>query len=285
MENVLLKDYCTYKTGGPAGYFDAPRTVDDVRTALKFVSENKVPLLVLGNGSNVLVSDKGFPGLVLHMAVGMKQLTFSGAEVSAGCGVALTDLVEECCKKGLKGIEDLSMIPGTVGGAVFMNAGAFEQEIGAVVESVVSLDREGGLHTRRNKEIAFAYRQSIYKQNNEIILTANLKLSQGDPDELLRRAREIEGRRKEKQPWDAACCGSVFKRPPGGYAGPLIEKCGLKGYAVGGARVSEKHANFIVNEGNATSKDIHQLIFYVQKTVLEKTGVELSPEVLFIGDF
>lgn len=281
---VLLKDFCTYKTGGPAKYFYSPKTIDDIRKAVIFARESGTPFFILGNGSNVLFSDRGFDGLVIR-TVALDKVSFLGNTVTAGCGVPLADLVEQCCRKGLKGVENLSMIPGSVGGAVFMNAGAFEQEIGDVVEHVVSMDREGLLHTRKKEELGFAYRSSVFKTNNEIILSANLGLSKGDPDELVRRAGEIEARRKEKQPWDAACCGSVFKRPPGGYAGPLIEKCGLKGRRIGGAGVSEKHANFIINHGSATSADIKMLVQFVQKEVLEKTGVNLETEVLFIGDF
>lgn len=282
--NVPLKDCCTYKTGGAAKYFFEPRTIDDLRQAVLWASESHTPFFLLGNGSNVLISDKGYDGLVIR-TVFLNKVSFQDTIVTAGCGAVLTDLVTACCKKGLQGIENLYLIPGSVGGAVAMNAGAFEQEIGDSVESVTSMDREGVLHTRKKEALDFSYRASAFRTNNEIILSVNLHLSKGDPDELMRRAGEIEAKRKEKQPWDAACCGSVFKRPPGGYAGPLIEKCGLKGHRMGGARVSEKHANFIINEGGATSTDIKKLIQFVQKEVLEKTGVNLETEVLFIGDF
>jgi len=282
--NVSLKDYCTYKTGGPAKYFFEPKTVDDLRHAVLWAKKTGTPFFLLGNGSNVLISDKGYNGLVIRTAA-LNAISFQETTVTAGCGVPFAGLVEQCCRKGLKGVENLSMIPGSVGGAVFMNAGAFEQEIGDVVENVVSMDREGVLHTREKEELGFAYRSSVFKANGEIILSASLRLSKGDPDELVRRAGEIEAKRKEKQPWDAACCGSVFKRPAGGYAGPLIEKCGLKGRRIRGAKVSEKHANFIINEGSATSTDIKKLIQFVQKEVFEKTGVNLETEVLFVGDF
>lgn len=285
LEKVPLRDYCTYRTGGPALLFYEPKTIDDIRETFLFSRQSGTPFLVLGKGSNVLIGDKGFDGLVLYTGNTLQRILFLGNKVSVECGVSLSALVRTCCSRGLAGIENLALIPGTIGGAVVMNAGAFDREIGTCVETVVSLTPEGDFRTRSRETCGFAYRESIFKKNNEIIISVTLRLDSGDPDDLIHKAREIEQKRKDKQPWDAACCGSVFKRPPGNYAGSLIEKCGLKGFRLGKARVSEKHANFIINESNATAKNIRNLILYVQKTVLEKTGVFLEIEVIFLGDF
>ncbi|OGS36555.1 MAG: UDP-N-acetylenolpyruvoylglucosamine reductase [Elusimicrobia bacterium RIFOXYB2_FULL_49_7] len=285
LNNIPLSDYCTYRSGGPAKQFLKPKNQQELTDAFRFAHQNNIPCLILGKGSNVLISDKGFDGLVIYTGDTLNEIRFNGNTVTAECGVLLHDLVAACVDKGLAGIEDLTLIPGTVGGAVRMNAGAFQQSFADHVFSVLSLTPDGKKMERTKAELCFGYRTSCFVKSPELILSATLDLVPGDRAALLQRVAEDQTKRKAKQPWDSACCGSVFKRPAGRFAGPLIEQCGLKGCRIGKAMVSPLHANFIVNEGGASSADIRNLIFHVQQTVQEKTGVLLEPEVLFIGEF
>ncbi|OGJ85034.1 MAG: UDP-N-acetylenolpyruvoylglucosamine reductase [Candidatus Raymondbacteria bacterium RifOxyA12_full_50_37] len=286
-QNVSLKDRCTYRTGGSARYFARPLNTEELGAAVAYAAQTAIPWFVLGKGSNVLISDAGYNGLVISME---KFNTIAvdaplGA-VRAQAGAELQDLVARCCESGLKGLELLNGIPGSVGGGVYMNAGAFDASISDCLDFAVSLTATGVCVTRQRADIEFAYRSSTFQHNKEIVLEAGFQLTHGHAAELSAIARSIEQRRRDRQPCELPSCGSVFKRPPpGGYAGALIEQAGLKGRRIGGMRVSEKHANFIVNDGTGSSADVHALIDLVQKTVFDCCGVLLEPEVIFLGDF
>ncbi|MDY5051795.1 MAG: UDP-N-acetylmuramate dehydrogenase [Candidatus Mucispirillum faecigallinarum] len=282
-ENVLLKDYTSYKTGGPAKYFAMCYSTDDVRQALKYAYDNNLDYEVIGGGSNLLVSDEGYNGLIIATSKLNRYIINYGNKIlKCGAGINLADLVYYACSHGLAGMESMAGIPGTLGGAVKMNAGAYNQEIKDTNINAALMDKKGNIVIKSNEEIGYGYRLSP-GTNGYIVLWAEFLYSESESSALLEKRKEILEKRKEKQPLHKPSCGSVFKRPEGNYAGTLIEKCSLKGYRIGGAEVSMKHANFILNEDNATSEDIYNLIKYVQETVYNQTGYKLEPEVRMIG--
>lgn len=282
-ENIFLKDYTSYKTGGPAKYFAMCYNNDDVRQALDFAASNKLDYEVIGGGSNLLVNDGGYNGLIICTAKLNRYIINYGSNiVKCGAGVSLADLVYYACNHGLSGMEAMAGIPGSTGGAVKMNAGAYNQEIKDTNIKVALMDKNGSILIKTNKEIGYGYRLSP-GTNGYIVLWADFLYGRKESEELINTRKEILEKRREKQPLHKPSCGSVFKRPEGNYAGTLIEKCGLKGCRIGGAEVSEKHANFILNEDNASSSDIYNLILHIQKTVYDKTGIKLETEVRMIG--
>ena len=283
---VPLRNYCTYRVGGPARLFYEPRDEEELKKVLQWAHKKGLPVFLLGNGSNLLVSDKGFDGLVLRTATHLTAITFDDPGAEVACGAYFGGFLEACAGRGLSGLEALYDIPGTLGGAVFMNAGAFDACVGDCLAEVVSLDAAGTEHRRPVSELSLGYRDSVYRHNHETILQARFKFKPGEPEALQQRLRDVKQRRDEKQPPDRdRSCGSVFKRPSGGYAGTLIEQAGLKGLRVGGARVSEKHANFIINDRNATARDIRTLIDTMRTRVHAFSEVLLEPEVVFLGEF
>ncbi|PLX68500.1 MAG: UDP-N-acetylenolpyruvoylglucosamine reductase [Denitrovibrio sp.] len=280
-KNISLKNYCSYRTGGKAEYFACPEYNDQLVDVLRYAKENSLPLTILGTGYNVLISDYGVKGLVLSTRCLNRQTDIDGDFVYTGAGEVLDTVIMKCIKAGLGGIENMSGIPGSVGGAVSMNAGAFGTEVKDVAFSIDMCSLDGDLSLIMAEDAGFGYRSA---DNLEGIVTGlRMRLKPENSDELLASRKEILAKRNEKQPLDFPSCGSVFKRPEGNYAGTLIEKCGLKGYQIGGAQVAEKHANFIINKGGATSSDIYNLIKHVQETVFKETGVQLDKEVRFIG--
>lgn len=282
-ENIFLKDYTSYKTGGPAKYFAMCYNNDDVRQALDFAASNKLDYEVIGGGSNLLVNDDGYNGLIICTAKLNRYIINYGSNiVKCGAGVSLADLVYYACNHGLSGMEAMAGIPGSTGGAVKMNAGAYNQEIKDTNIKVALMDKNGSILIKTNEEIGYGYRLSP-GTNGYIVLWADFLYGRKESEELINTRKEILEKRREKQPLHKPSCGSVFKRPEGNYAGTLIEKCGLKGCRIGGAEVSEKHANFILNEDNASSSDIYNLILHIQKTVYDKTGIKLETEVRMIG--
>lgn len=281
--NIYLKDYTSYKTGGKALYFADCKSSQDVASALKFACDNKLKYEVIGGGSNLLISDDGYNGLIICTKNLNQYIINKGnGHVKCGAGIVLADLVLYACNHGLGGMEAMAGIPGSTGGACKMNAGAFNQEIKDTLLNVTYMDSDESIITIKNEEIGFAYRKSP-ALNGKIVLSAEFLYKMADVETLLNTRKEILERRKEKQPLHKPSCGSVFKRPEGNYAGTLIEKCGLKGYSIGGAMVSTKHANFILNENNATSSDIYNLIQHVINEVHKQTGITLEPEVRMIG--
>ena len=282
LENELLSRSTTYRIGGPARYLLNPAEVEDVEKALQFAQEKGVPWLVLGLGSNVLVKDGGFSGLVIRLGKGLDKFEMKGATAIVGAGMPTPLLARRTADAGFAGVERFIGIPGTVGGGVYMNAGAHGAEFAEVVTEVTVMDPKGKLKQLTRKQIPFKYRASGLGQ--VIVLEAKLGLGEEAPAKL----KEVQGRlfrwRKAGTPFDQPCCGSVFKNPGGPKtAGMLIEEAGLKGFRIGGAHVSILHANYIVNTGNATAPDVLKVIDHVRKTVAKKLRVELELEVKVIG--
>jgi UDP-N-acetylmuramate dehydrogenase len=282
LENEPLARYTTYRIGGPARYLVMPADVEDVAKALEFAAQRNLPWVVLGLGSNVLVKDGGFPGVVIRIGKGLDKFEMKGATAIVGAGLPTPLLARRTAEAGFAGVERFIGIPGTVGGGVYMNAGAHGAEFAEVLTEATVMDAKGKIRQVPRKAISFKYRSS--NLGEVVVLEAKLALIEEPPAKL----KEIQARllrwRKAGTPFDLPCCGSVFKNPGGPRtAGVLIDECGLKGYAVGGAQVSPLHANYIVNMGNATASDVLKVIDHVRKTVAKKTGVELELEVKVIG--
>jgi len=285
-ENIRLADKTTYRIGGPARYYAEPRSEEGVVEACRFAAEREMPLFILGNGSNVLISDAGFGGLVVNVSKYFSALTWDGATAFVLSGFPLDALAAAAAERGCAGIECLSGIPGTVGGAVVMNAGAFDADVSRTLRSVRVFKLSANtIETVSAKDLCLGYRTSKLKGSGDAVLAATFCFTSGDAAQIKSVRDDILFKRKSKQPVESPSCGSVFKRPPNGFAGTLIEQCGLKGFRAGMAEVSEKHANFIINKGNAKAEDVRAVIRHVQQTVFEKHGVMLEPEVIFLGEF
>jgi UDP-N-acetylmuramate dehydrogenase len=273
-----LAKHTWYGLGGPADYFIRPTGVDRLKEVIRRCKENGLKMYVLGFGSNLLVSDEGVRGAVVKLdAEAFRQVRVEDDLVTAGAGVDLSQLVLDCIKKGLSGLEGLTGIPGSIGGAVRMNAGGRFGDIGTAVESVTVMDVHGKVHDKAKPELAFDYRSSNIA--SRFILGATLRLAPGDPEQIMRTVQEAWIYKKNHQPLNTRNCGCVFKNPPGQSAGALIDRMGLKGLQVGGAKVSEKHANFIVAEKGCTSGDVLRLIDSVREKVKEGSGIELETEI------
>jgi UDP-N-acetylmuramate dehydrogenase len=288
LNNVPLAGKTTFGIGGPAQTYCAPSQETDVVGAIAWALKNKTRLLVLGRGSNLLVSDKGFQGLVIDLAAGFTGIAWDGICANCRAGALLHTLVKESVDRGLSGLEKLAGIPGSVGGAVVMNAGAFGQTVSGCLRSVRYVDcATATTGSASAPDLAAAYRTSIFKNAETLILSATFCFSPDDSGTAPASFREVLAKRKVRHPLDLPNCGSVFKNPAGAgsTAGQLIEQCGLKGATRGGAQVSFKHANFIVNLGAASADHVRSLIVHVQKTVFDKTGICLEPEVVFAGEF
>lgn len=302
-EDRVLKDepmyiHTTFRVGGRASRYLTVNDPDELAALIRILDQTgavysakpdgqskDICYYVIGNGSNILVSDEGYDGLMIDTS-GMDGIRAEGDLLTAQAGVMLGRLASAALDHNLKGLEFASGIPGTLGGAVYMNAGAYGGEMKDVIESVTVYDRESGsVQTLSNEEMDFSYRHSVVKDRPYTVLSAAVRLSPGDHDEIEALMKDLNGRRREKQPLDHPSAGSTFKRPVGFYAGGLIEECGLKGYTVGGAAVSDKHAGFVINKGGATAANIYRLICEVREKVYADTGVRLEPEVVFVGEF
>jgi UDP-N-acetylmuramate dehydrogenase len=286
-ENIPLQNKNTYRIGGAARWYTEPCDKVSIIDSIHFASDKGVPLFVMGKGSNVVISDSGWPGLVINLSVGYGHIEWRGTEAICESGALLNTLAYESAGKGLEGMERLSGIPGTIGGAVMMNAGAFDSCIADTIREAswieLGNDRE---ESASREKLGLGYRTSIFQRTSAVILSARFSFAKaGEEGKLIDIREDILRRRKEKQPLEFPNCGSVFKRPAGDFAGRFIEQCGLKGYRCGDAEVSEKHANFIVNHGKATARDVRKVMYTVQKKVYDSFGVLLEPEVVFIGDF
>ncbi len=277
-----LAGHTSYGVGGPADAWCAPPDGESVQLLLNRAAGEGAPVLVLGRGTNVVVADDGFRGLVINLETGCRTLEADGCQVRVGAGRSLERLVLFCEEQGLAGLEPLSGIPGTVGGALVMNAGAFGTEIGDRVVAVHGLTREGEAVTVLRDQAGFDYRTATGLEGL-ILLGCDLELGPGDTQRLKETREEIIARREARQPLDYPSAGSIFKRPPGDYAGRLVEAAGCKGMREGGAEVPVKHANFILNRNEASAADIHRLMERVRSRVLDQFGVRLETEVLFIG--
>lgn len=283
--NEPLRNHTTFKVGGEADAFLSVKTQEELVKVLQWCCEKEVPYFVMGNGSNLLVSDKGYRGLVISIGKEMAHIICEGNRITAQAGALLSTVAQTAAKNGLAGMEFASGIPGTIGGAMVMNAGAYDGEMKMVVESVTVLSQEGEVRTFSNEEMEFGYRTSRLKKEKGIVLEVTMLLQEGDKDAILGKMNDFAARRREKQPLEYPSAGSTFKRPEGHFAGKLIMDAGLRGYAVGGAQVSEKHCGFVINKGNATAEEVYTLIHDVQEKVKEAAGVTLEPEVIFVGDF
>lgn len=280
-----MKLHTTFKIGGPADCLIFPASMEETEKVLALVNEYKLPLTILGNGSNVLVQDKGIRGVVVKFARPMAKIRHEGTRIIAGAGALLKDVSEAAAQSSLTGLEFACGIPGSIGGAIFMNAGAYDGEMKNVADTVRTVDREGRIHTYSRDELDLGYRHSRFQDNGEAIVEVELSLEPGDSKAIRAKMDDFTQRRESKQPLEMPSAGSTFKRPKGYFAGTLIQETSLKGLQVGGAQVSTKHAGFVVNAtGNATAADVRGLIHEVQQRVYQKHGVMLHPEVRIIGD-
>nr|WP_241772085.1 UDP-N-acetylmuramate dehydrogenase [Apilactobacillus kunkeei] len=282
LKNEPLSKYTFTETGGPADLVAFPKNTDEVRELLSMAKRDDLPITVLGNASNLIIKDGGIRGLVIILTE-MNEITSHDDLVIAQAGARYIDTTIVAQQHGLTGMEFAAGIPGSIGGAVFMNAGAYGGETAEVIESVTVLTPENEIKTLSNSELDFGYRHSAVQDQNDIVLEATFKLSTGDKDEIQAEMDRLNELRESKQPLDLPSCGSVFKRPEGYFAGKLIHDAGLQGYRSGGAQVSKKHAGFIVNIDNATATDYLNVIKHVQETVYAKNKVHLETEVRIIG--
>lgn len=281
--NAPMSEYTTFKTGGSAALLAEPQNEKALSILLSKCAEEKIEPYIIGNGSNLLVDDGGIDSVVIKIGDGLSEIRMvNETTVECGAGLSLSRLCRFALEKGLTGLEFAFGIPGSCGGAVFMNAGAYGGEMKDVIVSCRHLDRKGVPGELSLEEMNLGYRTSIYRENGFVVTRVRVKLQKGDKEEIRAKMDDYLGRRKSKQPLELPSAGSTFKRPQGHFAGALIEQCGLKGKRVGGAQVSEKHAGFIVNNTGATSSDIMALIELVRKKVFDETGILLEPEVIKI---
>lgn len=284
-ENIFLDEpmskHTSFKTGGNADLFIKVYSVEEIKSVLKVSKENNIPLFVIGNGTNLLVKDEGYRGIILQIK--LEDTKINDTEVIVQSGIKNATLSKKLVENNLTGFEFASGIPGTIGGAIKMNAGAYGSEMKDIVQEVTFLDYEGNIHTINNLECEFSYRHSKFFNEKAIILETKFKFEKGNKEEIQERIDELLKQRKEKQPIEYPNAGSTFKRGENYITAKLIDECGLKGYSIGGAQVSEKHAGFIINKGNCTSKDILDLIEYVKTKVKEKFGEDINLEVEVIG--
>ncbi len=284
-ENEPLSLHSTFKIGGAARYFVLPETDEQLIAVLRAQKTAGEPYIIIGNGSNILFSDRGFDGVVISTCA-MKDILTDGNKITALCGASVIRVATEARKNGLSGLEFAYGIPGTVGGCVSMNAGAYGGQMSDVVFETkcydIALDKVFSLTSEQQD---FGYRHTVFTDHPEyVVLSSSFELHPDDPDEIQARMSDYMGRRQDKQPLEFPSAGSVFKRPEGHFAGKLIEDCDLKGFSVGGAQVSEKHAGFIINRGGATSEDVITLIKHIKKTVFDRFGIMLECEVKLVGD-
>lgn len=278
----MMSRHTTWRIGGPADIFFTPANRIDLEKALNFANVNKLPITIIGGGSNILVREEGIKGLVINLC-GIKKVHFEGEKIIAEGGVKLPVLAAQAAAQGLTGLEFAAGIPGTIGGAVVMNAGAHGGTMEDVVTNVVVMDYKGNIAQLNNSEMDFGYRSSRLKFEQFIVIEVGFKLEWGNQQEIREKMEAYLSFRKEKQPWQYPNAGSVFKNPPGDSAGRLIDFIGAKGWQIGGAQISQKHANFIINRGGATSQDVLMLMGKVQEEVYKKFNIVLEPEVLILG--
>lgn len=288
-DNVLANEpmsrHTTFRIGGPADYFAVPHNQEEIKSLIGLCRKEKVPHFILGNGSNLLVGDKGFRGVVIQIYKNLCDIRVEGNCIYAQAGALLSKVAAEALASGLKGAEFSSGIPGTLGGAVMMNAGAYGGEMKQILERAVVLTSEGEILTLGIEELALGYRTSIIATNGYVVLEAVLKLEPGNPDEIRAYMAELKEKRVTKQPLEYPSAGSTFKRPEGYFAGKLIEDAGLRGFQVGNAQVSQKHCGFVINRGGATAEEVISLMEQVADKVEAMSGVRLEPEVKRIGEF
>lgn len=280
--NEPMKNHTSFKIGGPADYFVCVKNAEQLTAVVKKAKELNIPFFILGKGSNLLVSDKGIEGVVICLN-NLCEIKASGNRITAGAGVTVANLCRAALENSLTGLEFAYGIPGTVGGGLYMNAGAYGGEMSQVVKKATVLKENGEIAVLDISEMNLGYRTSIFKTEKMIILSVEFELSNGNREDIKANMENYFAKRKDKQPLEYPSAGSTFKRPEGHFAGALIENNGLKGFSVGGAKVSEKHAGFVINYDNATANDVKKLVEEIQKIVKEKNNVDLETEVVFTG--
>lgn len=279
-----MTKHTSFHIGGPADLMAQPQSEEELRALLVKAAEAAVPVTLVGNGSNLLVRDKGIRGLVIKLGNMLRDIDINGKVLTFGSGVSLAMASKKAAELGLSGMEFAVGIPGSIGGAVYMNAGAYDGEMAKVVKSVRVMDADGNVSELAAESLDFGYRHSALQGSGKIVTSVTVELAAGDKQAIADKMADFSNRRITKQPLELPSAGSMFKRPPGYFAGTLIDQTGLKGYTVGGAQVSTKHAGFVVNIGGATAADVLQLISDVQAKVMEAHGVMLEPEVLVLGE-
>ena len=280
-----MNRHTTFRIGGPADYFLLPSTAEEVKKILEICKEKELPYFILGNGSNLLVSDEGYCGVIIQLYRNYGGITVEGTDIRAGAGALLSQIASAAKNASLTGFEFAGGIPGTLGGAVVMNAGAYGGEMKDVLKEVTVMTEQGEIMTIPAEKLEMGYRTSLVKKAGYLVLEAVISLKAGDVEEIKAIMKDLTEKRVSKQPLEYPSAGSTFKRPEGYFAGKLIMDAGLRGYQVGGAQVSEKHCGFVINKGNATAADVCGLIKDVQEKVQEQFGVTLEPEVKFLGEF
>ncbi|MBQ6265676.1 MAG: UDP-N-acetylmuramate dehydrogenase [Clostridia bacterium] len=278
-----MSELTTFRTGGPASFLTVPDSVEKLQKLIKFCNENATEYFIVGKGSNILVSDSGINGVVI-LTTALEGISYEGdGRITCLAGTPLIRLCSFALENSLSGLEFAYGIPGSAGGAVFMNAGAYGGEMQDVVLSASHIDKNGNAGSFNKDQLDLGYRHSVYSGGDYVITGVTIHLTYAEKNDIKAKMDDLLSRRKAKQPLEYPSAGSTFKRPEGYFAGALIEQCGLKGFAIGGAQVSEKHAGFVINRGGATAKDILSLVEYIRETVYQNTGVTLEPEIKFIG--
>lgn len=290
LEDEPLSNHTSFKVGGPAKYLVFPKNISEIVRIIELCKKSNMPYYVMGKGSNLLVSDKGYEGTIIKLNgdfsnINIKQLSKKEYLVHAQTGISLAKMAKFLASNGLAGFEFAAGIPGTLGGAVTMNAGAYNGEIKDIIMGATVLDKDCNLINLSKEELELGYRSSIIQKEGYIVLEVEFVFDKGDSDEIFAKIIDLNKRRRDKQPLEYPSAGSAFKRPVGNYAGKLIMDCGLKGYSIGGAQVSTKHCGFVINKGSATATDIFNLLNHIKKVVYEQFGVPLEQEVKMLGDF
>jgi UDP-N-acetylmuramate dehydrogenase len=285
LANEPMRGHTTFRVGGEAELFIRIREQEQLLRLVPFFRQLELDYFILGNGSNVLVGDKGYRGAILHIGEGLGKVTVQNDRIIAEAGASLAKTALTAAEHGLSGLEFATGIPGTIGGGIVMNAGAFAGEMAHIVETVSIMSGSGEQMELNNEAMEFGYRKSVVKNRSHVILSATLRLAAGDKDRIKQRMAALDHKRREKQPLNFPSAGSTFKRPVGRYAGKLIMDAGLRGFEIGGARVSKKHCGFIINHHDATAADILAVITEVRERVYAQFGVTLEPEVIYLGDF
>ena len=279
----LMSRHTTFRIGGPASVFVTPKSEKDLVTAIEICRSQGAPYFILGNGSNLLVSDQGYDGVVVHIGSDLRDISVEGTEITAKTGAMLSQVAHAALAHGLTGMEFAAGIPGSLGGACMMNAGAYGGEMSQILVGVRALDDKGQIVELAADQLELGYRHSIMMEKQYVVLGARIHLEKGNPEKIQAQMDDLKEKRIAKQPLEYPSAGSTFKRPEGAFAGKLIMDAGLRGFRIGDAMVSEKHCGFVVNAGKATAEDVCGVISHVQQVVREKYGKELEPEIRFLG--
>lgn len=284
-ENEPMKQRTTFRVGGEAKLLVEISSPEELTTLIPYLNRMGEPYYVKGNGSNLLVGDKGYNGVILEIGSKMNSINIEGSKITASAGALMSQIAKAALDNSLSGFEFASGIPGTVGGGVVMNAGAYDGELKDVVTSVTVCDPEGEIYTLDNSDMEFGYRTSAIKKRPFTVLEVTINLNSGNHDDIQAKMSELNEKRRQKQPLEYPSAGSTFKRPVGNFAGKLIMDAGLRGFSIGGAAVSEKHCGFVINKGGATAADVYEVIVEVQERVKDRFDVMLEPEIVFLGTF